>query len=261
MPIPLRILIIEDSEGDTQLLLRELRRGGYEPIYERVENATEMRAALERQSWDLITSDHTLSQFSTLEALALLKERGLDIPFIIVSGSIGEEMAVAAMKAGAHDYLRKDNLSRLVPAIKREFNEVEVRRQRKLTEETLEQSYRKLGRVLEETALALASAIEKRDIYIAGYQQQVAKLASTIAREMGPTEEQIDGVKVTGIVHDIGKISFPAEILSKPGKLTEIEFSLIKTYPQVGYEILKDIEFPWPVAQITLQHHERMDGS
>jgi len=261
VPIPLRILVIEDSEADTFLLLRELNRGGYEPIYERVENAAEMSAALERQTWDLITSDHSLPHFSTPEALALLKEKGLDIPFIIVSGSIGEEMAVSAMKAGAHDFLRKDNLSRLVPAITRELKEAEGRRQRKQTEEALEQSYRKLRRVLEETALALAYAIEKRDPYTAGHQQRVAKLACAIAREMGLTEEQIDGVKVTGILHDIGKISVPAEILSKPGKLTEIEFSLIKAHPQVGYEILKDIEFPWPVAQITLQHHERMDGS
>ncbi len=261
MGIPLSVLIIEDSEDDTMLLLRELKRGGYEPIYERVESAAEMSAALERRVWDLITSDHSLPHFSTPEALALLKEKGVDIPFIIVSGSIGEEMAVAAMKAGAHDYLRKDNLSRLVPAIRRELGEAEVRRQRRQAEEALQQSIWKLRRVLGETATALASAIEKRDAYTAGHQQRVAQLACAIAREMGLKEEEIEGIQVVGILHDIGKISVPSEILSKPGNLTEIEFSLVKAHPKVGFEILKDIEFPWPVAQITLQHHERMDGS
>jgi len=261
MGIPLRILIIEDSEDDTLLLVRELRRGGYDPIYERVQTSAEMDAALGRQTWDLITSDHSLPHFSTPDALALLKQKGLDIPFIIVSGSIGEEMAVAAMKAGAHDYLRKDNLSRLVPAIRRELGEVEVRRQRRQAEEALQQSIWKLKRVLGETATALASAIEKRDPYTAGHQQRVAQLSCAIAQEMGLTEEQIEGIHVAGVLHDIGKISIPAEILSKPGKLSEIEFLMIKAHPQVGFEILKNIEFPWPVAQITLQHHERMDGS
>jgi putative nucleotidyltransferase with HDIG domain len=89
----------------------------------------------------------------------------------------------------------------------------------------------------------------------------VAQLSCAIAQEMGLTEEQIEGINVAGVLHDIGKISIPAEILSKPGKLAEIEFLMIKAHPQVGFEILKNIEFPWPVAQITLQHHERMDGS
>src|SRR4030042_3995727 len=118
MAIPLHVLMIEDSEDYVLLLLWELRWGGYNPIYERVETAAEMNTALERQTWDVITSDHSMPHFSTPEALALLKKEELDIPFIIVSGSIGEEMAVAAMKAGAHDYIRKDNLSRLLPAVR-----------------------------------------------------------------------------------------------------------------------------------------------
>jgi putative nucleotidyltransferase with HDIG domain len=169
-------------------------------------------------------------------------------------------MAVSLMKAGAHDYLRKDNLSRLVPAIRREMGEAEVRRQRKQAEEALQQSYKKLRRVLEETAVALASAIEKRDPYTAGHQERVAQLACAIAKAMSFSEELIEGIRVAGVLHDIGKISVPAEILSKPARLTQVEFAIIKTHPQVGYEIVKDIEFPWPVAQMTLQHHERMDG-
>jgi CheY-like chemotaxis protein len=115
MSNPLRVLIVEDSEDDV-LLLRELRRGGFDPVYERVDTPTAMHAALDRQDWDLGISDAALPHFSGLAALALLQERGLDLPFILVSGAIGEERAVAAMRAGAHDYLMKDNLARLAPA-------------------------------------------------------------------------------------------------------------------------------------------------
>jgi putative nucleotidyltransferase with HDIG domain len=94
-----------------------------------------------------------------------------------------------------------------------------------------------------------------------GRADRVAHLAIAIAKEMGLSKDQIDGIRVAGIIHDIGKIAVPAEILSKPSQLSEYEFEMIKTHPRVGYEILKQIEFPWPVAQIVLQHHERINGS
>ena len=132
---PLRILIVEDSEDDTYLLLRELREGGYGPVYERVETPEAMRAALVKQEWDIIISDYVLPKFSGLAALEVLRESGRDLPFIIVSGNIGEDIAVGAMKAGAHDYIIKGNLKRLVPAIERELREAEVRRDHKRSEE------------------------------------------------------------------------------------------------------------------------------
>jgi PAS domain S-box-containing protein len=125
----------------------------------------------------------------------------------------------------------------------------------------LERSYEKLRKTLEETVNALASATEKRDPYTAGHQRWVTQLAYTIAQEMNMTENQIEGIRIAGVLHDIGKISVPAEILSKPGKLSDSEFSIIKLHSEIGYDILKTINFPWPVAQITLQHHERINGS
>src|SRR4030043_609846 len=115
MGTPFRVLIVEDSEEDTLLILRELKRGGFDPIHERVETAESMKAALSTKTWDLILSDYSMPHFSGLEALKLFKESGLDLPFIIVSGAIGEDVAIAAMKSGAHDYLMKNNLTRLVP--------------------------------------------------------------------------------------------------------------------------------------------------
>jgi PAS domain S-box-containing protein len=140
MSQPLHILIIEDSKDDTELLLRQLRDNGYDLNYEQVETTEAMKTALARQSWDVVIADYSLPHFSAPAALSLLKEEGLDLPFIIVSGTIDEEVAVAAMKAGAHDYLVKGKLARLIPAIERELREAEMRRERRQAEEVLRQS-------------------------------------------------------------------------------------------------------------------------
>jgi PAS domain S-box-containing protein len=137
---PLRVLVVEDSEADTELLLRLLRKSGYDPIYERVQTAPAMKAALARRSWDVVLADYRMPEYGALEALATLRETGLDLPFIVVSGGIGETTAVAAMKAGAHDYLMKDNLARLVPAVERELREADNRAAKRQTTEALRQS-------------------------------------------------------------------------------------------------------------------------
>ena len=141
---PLRVLIIEDSEDDAQLLLRELRRGGYEVEFERVETAQAMQSALTQKTWDLILSDYSLPTFNARQALEALKASGLDLPFIIISGTIGEETAVAALKAGAHDFLVKGKFSRLGPAIERELKEANTRHERKRAEEALREKERLL---------------------------------------------------------------------------------------------------------------------
>lgn len=124
----------------------------------------------------------------------------------------------------------------------------------------LKRSYEKLQKLLEDTVNGLISAVEIRDPYTAGHQKRVSSLACAIAEEMGLSTEQINGIRIAAHVHDIGKIHVPSEILSKPGRLTEAEFNLIKTHPQAGYDILKGIDFPWPIADIVLQHQERLNG-
>ena len=136
----------------------------------------------------------------------------------------------------------------------------ETARQR--VEEELRQSYVKLQRALEGMVHVLVSTVEMGDSYTAGRQRRVTQLACAIANERGLPKGRIEGIRMAGPIHDIGKINIPAEILSKPGPLTALEFGLIKTHPQVGYNMLDGtIDFPWPVAKIVLQHHERMDGS
>src|SRR5919204_1157201 len=132
--IPLKLLLVEDSEADTQLMLWELKRGGYVVAHERVDTAPALRAALERETWDLVIGDYSMPQFSGTEALAIIQDRGIDLPFISVSGTISEESAVAAMRAGAKDYVTKGQLSRLLPAIERELREAKARATLRTTE-------------------------------------------------------------------------------------------------------------------------------
>ena len=133
--------------------------------------------------------------------------------------------------------------------------------ERKQSEEQLQQTLESLKKAVGTTIQVLVSAIESRDPYTSGHQSRSADLARVIATEMGLTQDKIEGIRMAGIIHDIGKLSIPAEILSKPTKLTEIEFSLIKEHSRSGYEMLKDVESPWPLAEIVYQHHERMNGS
>ena len=131
----------------------------------------------------------------------------------------------------------------------------------KIAEQKLKKSWDKQKRAMEGTVAVMASTIETRDPYTAGHQRRVTKLAQAIAEEMNLSEKQIAAVRIAASLHDIGKIYVPAEILSKPGKISEVEYNIIKTHAQVGYDILKSIDFPWPIAEIVLQHHERIDGS
>jgi PAS domain S-box-containing protein len=559
MKMPLRVLMLEDSEDDALLTIRTLKKGGYEPEYMRVETADAMHTALQEKTWDLILCDYQMPQFNGLTAVALLKEAGIDIPLIIVSGAIGEDMAVECMRLGARDYIMKGNLPRLASAVERELKEAESRRQRKRAEKALQESEQyfrailenssdiifimdklgtityvsssiecilgytpdeligkrtldliisedkpraiadfgralltkeaqipnafrvrhkngterilegignnlldhpivagfvmnvhdvserkraeqemvilaEIGRVIgstleidnvydraadeisklihfdsltvnlfdatqetltvayvsglempgrqvedlypiggtmaEENVLTregviaqsesperladtfpslnvsaragmhsvmsvpliaqdmvignllmrskkpmaytegdlrlaekigmqiagamanarlfselkqaglehqqtieslrrafgttvrvMVSAVETRDPYTSGHQTRSADLARAIATEMGLPQEKIDAIRIAGSIHDIGKLSIPAEILSKPTKLSELEFSLIKEHARKGFEMIKDVESPWPLAEILYQHHERMDGS
>jgi HD-GYP domain-containing protein (c-di-GMP phosphodiesterase class II) len=128
-------------------------------------------------------------------------------------------------------------------------------------EKELKQTYKKLQKIIESTANIIVKVVETRDPYSTGHQQRVSKLATIIAREMKLPQDKIEGTRIASLVHDIGKVNLPTEIISKPSKLVEVEFNLIKNYPNVGYDILRKVDFPWPIAKIVLQHQEKIDGS
>lgn len=388
MLTPLKVLMVEDLEDDALLLIRTLKKSGYEPQAERVQTAEDMTFALMNRPWDIILCDYHLPGFSGLDAIALLRKINLDIPLIVVSGAIGEETALDCIHRGASDYIMKGNLARLGLAVKRELENKDMRIKRKQDEEALRQSEEKYRNILENiedgyyeadiagnfiffnnalcriwgypkeelmgmntrqytdaesgkrlyhahkrvyetdepvrlfdyeiirkdhtrrtvqssftllkdsggnaigyrgivrditelklmdrerqksleqlresleaTIHAMAVTVESRDPYTAGHQRRVADLAYSIAVDLKMEQTRIDGLRMASTIHDLGKISIPAEILTKPTKLTNIEFEIVKTHAQAGYDILKDIDFPWPIARIVLEHHERIDGS
>jgi putative nucleotidyltransferase with HDIG domain len=161
-----------------------------------------------------------------------------------------------AVHRGAQDYLIKGSTTGSML-----FRVIRYAVERKSAEEELKNSLEKLTRALHGTIKAMAMAVAIRDPYTAGHQKRGANLARAIAEEMNLDPKIIEGIQLAGMIHDIGKISIPAEILSKPSLLSNLELSLIRIHPQVGYDILKEIDFPWPIAQTVLQHHERINGS
>jgi len=160
---PLRVLMVEDSEDDAVLVLRQLRRSENEPTFERVDTPEAMKAALDRQTWDIVISDYSMPRFSMPAALRMVQEKGIDVPFIVVSGAIGEEAAVEAMRAGAHDYVMKDNLARLAPVVEREVREAELRHAHRRVEgekRRIEQQLQLAGRLAAVGELAAGIAHE-----------------------------------------------------------------------------------------------------
>lgn len=198
-----------------------------------------------------LTNNPINDQAATITALSMQGEQqsSYDIECYHKDGSI------CWLEISEVPVIEADGKLRSVECIVRDITE------RKRATEGLQASIKKLRNALAGTIQAIALIVETRDPYTAGHQRRVADIARAIAQEMGLSESQVDGIRIAGVIHDLGKLSIPAEILSKPGQLTSLEYSLIKTHPQAGYEILKEIFFQWPIAQIVLQHHERMDGS
>lgn len=266
-----QILVIDDEEPIRTIIGQILETDGYNCSLGA--NASEGREFLRRLRFDLILCDIDMPGESGLDFIRYAVSEYPDTATVMVTGLDDPMTAEGALEIGVYDYIikpfnRNGVLISVANVLRRRQLEIDNRAyreslQKMVSERTaaLQDSMEKLRKALEGSILAIASTVETRDPYTAGHQQRVAELATAIAKEMGLLDDQIYGIRMGGVIHDLGKISIPAEILSKPGSITEIEFNLIKTHPKVGYDILKAIEFPWPIAQMVLQHHERMDGS
>ncbi|MFO7666750.1 MAG: HD domain-containing protein, partial [Desulfobacterales bacterium] len=373
---------LEDNQNDSDLIKEMLEDGGIECEITRVETEKDFLVECDTGNFDIVLADFNLPTYDGLSALEIARERCPDMPFIFVSGKMGEETAIESLKSGATDYILKNNFKRLVPSVRRALREAELKTERKQKDEEMRwmnalmdsvienipnvlflkdakdlkfirfnragedllgytrdellgkcdydffpkdqadfftekdrevlnlksivdipeepvQTLYKGERILhtkkvpilgangeseyllgisediterkqKDDALrksisgivqAMALTVETRDPYTSGHQIRVAELAEKIAVRMNFTPHQVEGIKIAAAIHDIGKLTVPAEILSKPSKLSDIEFQLIQIHPEAGYNIVKDIEFPWPIADIIMQHHERMDGS
>jgi putative two-component system response regulator len=294
-----KVLVVDDDQFALRSMAKVLGGESYQVVT--AASGSQAIDLLKGDSFDLVLTDLKMPQVDGLEVLRQAREIAPQALVLILTGYASLESAIEALREGAYDYLLKpcsphelklkiarglervrlaEERQRAQEALRKAYNELEIRvkertaelakvneelrieiAERKRAEEELRQSYARLGRTLEGTVNALVSAIEMRDPYTAGHQGRVTQLACAIAKEMGLSEERIEGIRMAGLIHDLGKINVPAEVLSKAGPLTELEYGLIKAHPQVGHEVLKEIEFPGPVAQIVLQHHERVDGS
>ncbi len=180
---------------------------------------------------------------------------------LIYEGEVLGVLTIYAKEVEAFDKIEVARLMGLANDLAYGICALRIRIERIQAGKEIELHFEKLQKALSGTIKVVASTVEVRDPYTAGHQRRVATLAKAIAVEMGLAENQIEGIFMAGVVHDLGKIYVPAEILSKPSRLNDIEFNLIRTHSQVGYDLLKTIDFPWPIAQIVHQHHERLNGS
>jgi len=260
------ILAVDDTPASLRLLTDLLSNEGYQ-VRSAINGELALRAAT-AQPPQLILLDVSMPGMDGFEVCRRLKlePRLHDVPVIFVSALSEMHEKLKGFDIGGVDYVTKPfQREELLARVR---THLELHRLRHHLEEEVEErtrslreSERRLKRNLLETVSAVAAIVELRDPYTAGHQRRVAHIAEAIARELGLPESRIEGLNLAAVVHDVGKINVPTEILSKPGHLNEPEFSLIKQHPESGYEILKGIDFPWPIALIVRQHHERLDGS
>jgi putative two-component system response regulator len=251
------VLIVEDNQADVDLIREALPETG--PVSFQIESVSRLSEALARlknAGIDLVLLDLGLPDSQGLETYRKLSEATSHLPVIILTGNDDQEVAVAAVREGAQDYLIKGQFvgSLLTRAVRYAM-------ERKRVEEKIQKTMEHLRKAVHTTIQILLMAIETKDPYTAGHQRRATDLARAIATDMGLPQNIIEGIRMAGAIHDIGKIPIPVEILSKPSKLSTTEYSLIKEHARHGYEILKDVESPWPLAEMAHQHHERMDGS
>ena len=287
----LKILLIEDNPDDVVLLRRNLERLPFARV--EIETCQLLTDALKRlgeknAKIDVILMALGLPDSQGLDTFFKVHQQAPQTPIVVLSGEDDARLGVQAVRQGAQDYLVKGRVNgellwrslhysvermKIKEALRQASDELEVRVRERTSElaaanASLKQMVTEVSAAGEQVREALqriiqviSLIIETRDPYTAGHQRGVADLAQAIARRMGLPEDRIEGIRVAALVHDLGKISTPAEILAKPTRLTEVEMSMIRSHPRSGYEILKRVEFPWPIAQVVLQHHERNNGS
>jgi signal transduction histidine kinase len=242
----LRVLIADDSENDVLLIVRVLRKAGYELVFERVCTAPAMKAALERQVWDIVISDYEMPHFGGFEALQLLKDSAHDVPFILVSAVVSEDMAVAAMKAGAHDYIMKRNLARLAPAIERELHEAQTRVARKVAEEALRQSEEQLRQAQKLEAVGRLAAGVAHDFN--NFLTAITGHSELLLRQMGADDplrksaEQIEKVAYMAATLTRQLLTFCRKQVIEP-RVLELNMVIRDTERMLRLLIGDDIEF------------------
>jgi putative nucleotidyltransferase with HDIG domain len=266
-----RVLIVDDEGGIRVSLGAFLRNDGHEVRL--AEDVMTAMGILETFDADVVVSDIIMPGESGVQLLARIRERDPSISVVLLTGDPSVQSASEAVRHGAFDYLTKPVTKAALLAVvtkaarAKAQHDLNVRLTaenegyRQDLEGLVEERTAQLAAALRGTIGVVAKTLEIRDPYTAGHQRRVASLALAVATEMGLPDATRVAIEMAALVHDVGKIGVPAEILSKPTRLLSSEFNLIKEHPRIGYGILQGVEFPWPVADIIVQHHERLDGS
>lgn len=251
---PLELLLLEDSATDAELLGARLSGAGVDARLTRVATREAFTQALD-EPWDAIVADFRLPGFDALQALDVVAARGLDVPVIVVTGAVGEEVAVECMKRGAVDYLLKDRLTRLPAAIGQAIEQRRVRRIADAADEDLRHAH-------EETIRRLAMALDSRSQETGAHVTRMSTLASRLAERLGVEGEDLAFFPLAAAMHDIGKIGIPDAVLDKPGPLTAEERRVMQKHAQIGHDILSGSgsELLDLAAEIALTHHEHWSG-
>ncbi len=253
------VLVVDDDNFILELLHNIIAREGHTCF--RAHDAKFAMGILKKDPVDVVITDINMPGLTGIELNQIINEK-YDTDVIIMSGDVDAFAFDQVVAQGASDFIQKPFSNKeLILRLNRVLNERKTIAERNNAEKELYLSIKKQNKIIENIINAMALTVETRDPYTAGHQTRVAKLARAIAKDMGLSKEHQDQIHMAGIIHDLGKIAIPAEILSYPGKLTNHQFGIIKSHPIVGYNILKTIEFPWPIANIVYQHHEKLDGS
>jgi putative two-component system response regulator len=265
------VLILDDEKPVQRTLGRLLKFNGYP--YSIASDTAEARSIMKMQDISLILCDVNMPGESGLDFIKYVSKAYPDTAIIMVTGNDDSDLAETALDMGAYGYIIKpfrpnELMINISNALKRRSLEINnrlniVNMEKIIDSRTSElmKAMEKLRKTTDGIIHAISLTVETRDPYTAGHQQRVADLSRAISIEMGLSQDQTESIRLAGLIHDLGKIAVPAEILSKPSKLSDIEFSLMKIHPQAAYDILKDIDFPWPLSLMVFQHHERLDGS
>ncbi len=259
------LLSIEDDDAIRFSITEYFEDKGFD-VFEAEDGKKGLEIFRERKP-EVVLCDLRMPGVDGLQVLASLKNESPETPIIVVSGVGAIEDAIDAVRNGAWDYVIKpiDDMEVLEEAVLRVLERAALIRENQKyqdhLEEMVETRTRELRDAFDGIVQAMGAVLEIKDPYTSGHQRRVAVLARQIALEMNSDYDVVQGIYISGVIHDIGKIAIPAEILAKPTMLSEMEFEMLKSHSQMGYDILKNIQFPWPIAQIVYQHHERFNGS
>jgi len=261
----LSILCIDDEEMIRMMISDFLEDSGYTVFT--AENGLSGLELLRENHPDLILVDLMMPEMDGLEFLSRAVKESPDTPIIVISGTGAIQDVVEAVRRGAWDYLSKpiQDLVVLEHVVNKALEKALLTRENEAYRKDLEEKVRErtlaLEKTLWDTVSALSSMTDKRDPYTSGHQKRVSILAKALGEKMGLSGDTVEGIRIAGLLHDIGKIYVPAEFLAKPARLEYEEMEIMKKHAFMGYDILINIDFPWPVAEIVYQHHERIDGS